>query len=124
MESARILFEHLLYRVDAPIDVRVEAGFNLGFLLERRESPEQAQAVWWREVVTAFLLDPANAADLGPKGRYWMARTLLEIGKLYETQGKFDQAREAWQLILRTNLPGAALARARLDRFTLHDARP
>ena len=124
VESARILFEHLLYRVDAPIDVRVEAGFNLGFLLERRESPEQAQAVWWREVVTAFLLDPANAADLGPKGRYWMARTLLEIGKLYETQGKFDQAREAWQLILRTNLPGAALARARLDRFTLHDARP
>jgi len=124
VESARILFEHLLYRVDAPIDVRVEAGFNLGFLLERRENPEQALGVWWGEVVTAFLLDPANAADLGPRGRYWMARTLLEIGKLHENQGRFDEARVAWQLILKTNLPGAALARARLDRFTPHDAKP
>jgi tetratricopeptide (TPR) repeat protein len=85
-ESARILFEHLLYRLDAPIDVRVEAGFNLGLLLERRGQHDQAQAVWWRDVVTGFLLDTGQAADLGAKGRYWMARTLLEIGKLDESR--------------------------------------
>jgi tetratricopeptide (TPR) repeat protein len=124
VESARILFEHLLYRLDAPVDVRVEAGFNLGLLDERRNNPDQALAVWWRDVVTVFLLDPANAADLGPKGRYWMARTLLEYGKLNETQGRLDQARDAWKLILTARLPGAALARARLGRYDPREAKP
>ena len=32
-ERAIVLFEHLRDRVDAPVDVRVEAGFNLGNLL-------------------------------------------------------------------------------------------
>jgi TolA-binding protein len=123
-ESARILFEHLLYRVDAPTDVRVEAGFNLGFLLERRGNPEQARGVWWRDVVTAFLLDPARAADLGSKGRYWMTRTLFEIGALDEKEQKLDQARDVWKLILDTKLPGAALARARLARFNPPEVKP
>jgi tetratricopeptide (TPR) repeat protein len=123
-EDARILFEHLLYRVDAPGDVRVEAGFNLGFLLERRGNPGQAQAVWWRDVVTAFLLDPVRAEDLGSRGRYWMARTLLELGKLDEAQGRLDQAKDAWNLIVKANLPGEALARARLARFESQGAKP
>jgi len=123
-DDARILFEHLLYRVDAPVEVRTEAGFNLGFLLERRGSPAQAQAVWWRDVVTAFLLDPARAGELGARGRYWMSRTLLELGKLGEAQGRLDQAKDAWKLIVQANLPGGALARARLARFEPQEAKP
>jgi tetratricopeptide (TPR) repeat protein len=116
-DDARILFEHLLYRVDAPVDVRAEAGFNLGFLLERRGNAEQARAVWWRDVVTAFLLDPAQSGELGARGRYWISRTLLELGQLDEAQGRLDQAKDAWRLIVKTDLPGVALARARLARF-------
>ncbi|MFI5357272.1 MAG: tetratricopeptide repeat protein [Opitutales bacterium] len=117
-EQAVTLFEHLRDRVDAPVDVRVEAGFNLGYLMARRGQADRAEAVWWRDVVTAFLLDPAMAANLGPKGRYWMTRTLLELGSLYEQGSKLDQARDAWSIIIKHGLPGATLARDRLARFS------
>ncbi len=116
-ERAIALFEQLRDRVDAPVDARVEAGFNLGYLQFKRAQPARAEAVWWRDVVAAFLLDEKQAAALGPKGRYWMARTLLELGGLYEQQAKLDQAQDAWNLILTAKLPGAALAQSRLARF-------
>jgi TolA-binding protein len=111
-ERAIALFEQLRDRVDAPVDVRVEAGFNLGHLLTRRGQPAAAEAVWWRDVVAEFLLVPGPAAELGAKGRYWMARTLLE------------QAQEAWRLILKTGLPGEKIVRQRLARFNPNDAQP
>lgn len=123
-ERAIALFEQLRDRVDAPVDVRVEAGFNLGHLLARRGQPGRAETVWWRDVVSEFLLEEMQAAQLGAKGRYWMARTLLELGGLYEQQAKLDQAQEAWSLILRTGLPGANLARQRLGRFNSNVSEP
>lgn len=116
-ERAISLFEHLRDRVDAPVDVRVEAGFNLGYLMARRGQTGRAEAVWWRDVVTTFLLDQKMASALGPKGRYWMTRSLLELGSLYEQQAKLEQARDAWSLIIKTGLPGQALAKDRLARF-------
>jgi len=113
---AIVLFEQLRDRVDAPVDVRVEAGLNLGHLLLRGGRAERAEAVWWRDVVTAFLLDERMAGQLGVRGRYWMTRTLLEVGGLYERQSRIDQAHEAWGLILKTGLPGAALAEERIAR--------
>ncbi|MCF7687903.1 MAG: tetratricopeptide repeat protein [Cephaloticoccus sp.] len=123
-DRAITLFEQLRDRVDAPVDVRVEAGFNLGYLMVRRGQPNRAEAIWWRDVVTAFLLDEKMAANLGPKGRYWMTRSLLELGSLYEQQAKLEQARDAWSLIVTTGLPGATLAKDRLARFTATAATP
>ena len=138
-ESAIVLFEHLRDRIDAPVDVRVEAGFNLGYLYARRssaareqgdavreqENAARAQGVWWKDVVHEFLVkDPAVAAQLGPKGRYWMARTLVELGTLFEQEEKLEQAKEAWLLILQYRLPGEDQARARLARFKLPEAKP
>lgn len=117
-ERAIVLFEQLRDRVDAPVDVRVEAGFNLGYLMMRRNQPARAEAVWWRDVVVAFLLDARLADSLGSKGRYWMTRTLLEVGALYEQQANCDRARDAWNLIIETGLPGAALARDRIARLS------
>ena len=139
-ESAIVLFEHLRDRIDAPVDVRVEAGFNLGYLYARRssaareqgdaareqENAARAQGVWWKDVVHEFLVkDPAVAdQQLGPKGRYWMARTLVELGTLFEQEEKLEQAKEAWLLILQYRLPGEDQARARLARFKLPEAKP
>jgi TolA-binding protein len=124
-ESAIVLFEHLRDRIDAPVDVRVEAGFNLGYLYARRGDAAQAEEVWLKDVAYEFLVkDPARAAELGAKGRYWMARTLLELGTLFEQQEKLEQAKDAWLLILKTGLPGGELARARLARFNLPEAKP
>ena len=125
-ERAIVLFEHLRDRVDAPTDVRVEAGFNLGNLYARRGDTTRAQEIWWKDVVHEFLeKDPAVAAQMGAKGRYWMARTLLELGTLFEQQEKLEQAKEAWLLILKSGLsPGEELAKARLARFNLPETKP
>ncbi|MFZ9682134.1 MAG: tetratricopeptide repeat protein [Cephaloticoccus sp.] len=123
-DRAIALFEQLRDRVDAPVDVRVEAGYNLGYLMQRRDQLARAEAVWWRDVVTAFLLDERMAARLGATGRYWMTRTLLDVGALYEQQARFEPAREAWTLILDSGLPGASLAKDRLARNAAPTATP
>jgi outer membrane protein assembly factor BamD (BamD/ComL family) len=122
-DSAERIFEDLVDRVDAPADVRVEAGYNLGVILARTDR-DKAQAVWWNDVVDAFLLKPGSAAALGPKGRWWIARTLLDVGSLYEQEGRVEEAERAWGLILTSGLPGDALARQHLARFHLPASKP
>ncbi len=123
--SAQTLFEHLRDRVDAPADVRVEAGYNLGELWVRRGDPAKALEVWWRDVANAFLLDGKRAGELQAKGRYWMARTLYRAGEVFEQQEKLEEAKTAWLLLLRAKLgSGEALAKAKLARFGLPEAKP
>ena len=119
LESALVLLEHVRDRVDAPLDVRIEAGFNLGVVLRQRGELEKAAVGWWRDVVSPFLLDAKMAAQLSEraKGRYWMARTLIEFGGLREQQGKLEEAKEAWLLLLKAGLPGEAQAKARLAKY-------
>lgn len=118
-ESALVLFEHVRDRVDAPLDARVEAGFNIGMIHAKRGETAKAEEVWWGNVVYEFLLKPELAAQLGDKGRHWMTRTLLELGALYEQQEKLEQAKESWLLILKYKLDGETLAKARLAKFNL-----
>jgi hypothetical protein len=124
-ESALVLFEHVRDRVDAPLDARVEAGFNIGLIHAKRGETAPAEEVWWGNVVYEFLLKPEAAAQLGDKGRYWMTRTLLELGALYEQQEKLEQAKESWLLILKHKLGyGETLAKARLAKFNLAEIKP
>ena len=117
-DIAQRMFQDLVDRVDAPDDVRVEAGYNLGVILARTNR-DKAQAVWWNDVVDAFLVNPTRPRDLGPKGRWWVARTLLDVGSLYEQEGRLEEAKHAWSLLISSGLPGDGLARQRLARFTL-----
>jgi tetratricopeptide (TPR) repeat protein len=117
-DSAQRLFQDLIDRVNAPDDVRVEAGYNLGVILARTNR-DKAQAVWWNDVVDAFLVRPGGPRNLGPKGRWWVARTLLDVGALYEQEGRLEEAKRAWMLLIDSGLPGDALARQRLARFHL-----
>ncbi|HXQ80780.1 MAG TPA: hypothetical protein VN775_05695 [Opitutaceae bacterium] len=121
-DSATRIFEDLVERMDAPADVRVEAGYNLGKILSRTD-PGKAQAVWWGDVVDAFLVKPGGPQGLGPKGRWWIARTLLEVGSLYEQEGRLEEAKRAWMLLINSKLPGEAIARERLARFHLPAAK-
>jgi tetratricopeptide (TPR) repeat protein len=115
-ESAATIYERLQDLPTAPVDLRVEAGFKHGYALAKRGNSARAQATWML-VMNTFLLDPARAAELGAKGRYWMSRVLLELGDLYEREAKLDQARRAYELLLREKLPGETLAQQRLARF-------
>jgi tetratricopeptide (TPR) repeat protein len=121
-DSAQRIFQDLIDRVNAPVDVRVEAGYNLGVILARTNR-DKAQAVWWNDVVDAFLVKPGGPRDLGPKGRWWVARTLLAVGNLYEEQGRLEEAKRAWTLLIDSGLPGDVLARQRLARFHLPAAK-
>jgi hypothetical protein len=117
-ESALTILERLQDLPAASIDLRVEAGFQLGDLLATNGKPPEfarAEAVWWT-LVTTYLLDDAQAAKLGPKGRYWLARGLLRLGDLRKERGDLEEARNAYDLVLRKNLPFAKLAREMLVR--------
>jgi tetratricopeptide (TPR) repeat protein len=115
-ESAAASFERLRDLPSAPVDLRAEAGFKWGYALAKRAQPAKAQEVFW-SVVDAFLLDATQAAQLGAKGRYWVTRTLLELGQINEDAGRLDEAQRAYQLIVDHKLNGAAQAQAKLARF-------
>jgi TolA-binding protein len=118
-EQARSLFAQLRDRVDAPLDVRVEAGYNLGELLAARGELDNATKVWWAEVVTPFLLDQKEPFEPGAKRPYWLARTLLRLGEVLEKQERFEDAKNAYALVVQRKLAGAenlaAKALARLE---------
>ena len=115
-ESASAIFERLRDLPSAPVDLRAEAGFKWGYALEKRAQPAKAQIVFW-SVVDAFLQDRALAAKLGAKGRYWVSRSLLELGQLHEDAGRLDEAQRAYQLIVDNKLGGATQAQAKLARY-------
>jgi hypothetical protein len=83
----------------------------------------EALTAWWRDVVTPFLLQgkaglAGNAAQLGATGRYWMTRTLIELGERYAGLGRPEQAKQMWQMILKARLPGAELAEEDIARLS------
>ena len=117
-DAAQLLFEQLRDRVDAPRDVRVEAGHKLGLLLARRGRVEEAIAVWWRDVIQPNLREEAGPFEPGATRPYWLARTLRELGEALERLGRTDEARRAYELLLDQRLPaGESIARARLEQL-------
>lgn len=115
-ESAAAIFERLRDLPSAPADLRVEAGFTWGYALSKRGQPDRAQSVYW-SVVDTFLLDATQAAKLGPRGRWWLSKSLLELAQLHEEAGRLDEAQRAYQLIVDNRLSGIAQAQAKLARF-------
>jgi hypothetical protein len=105
-------------RFDAPLDVRVEAGYNLGKILERRGKLSEAAKVWWVDVIKPFLIDDPNPMEHGAKRPWWLARTLAEVGEVLQRLDRIDEATVAYQTLLKSGLPnGEAVARARLQQL-------
>jgi hypothetical protein len=71
----------------------------------------------WGRVVAMFLADNPTAASFRAKGRVWISKTLFEMGDLYEKQSNREEAINAYDLIVRKDLPYAAQAKERLARF-------
>lgn len=115
-ESAATIFERLRDLPSAPVDLRVEAGFKWAYGLEKRGQAAKALEVFW-SVIDGFLLDSTQAAKLGAKGRYWVTRSLLELGQMQEDAGNLDEAQRAYQLIVDNKLGGMAQAQAKLARY-------
>lgn len=123
-DQARLIYEELRDRVDAPADVRVEAGYKLGFLLVRRGQHAKAAEVWARDVIKPFLRENKEPFTADDKRPYWLARTLLELGRLYEEQEKLEEARQAYALLVEAKLGVAeSLAYDALERLGVRGAK-
>jgi len=114
--EAIIAYERLFERPSVPLDLRVEAGYKWAFAIASRKNTERSQAVH-NLLHTRFLHDVENANKLGPSGRYWMSRSLLSAGELFEREGELRAARTQYETILDYRLPGKALAQAHLKRL-------
>ena len=68
-------------------------------------------------MVDRFLLDEAARATIGEKGRYWLGRTLLVYADLCEKAKSPQEAREAYELVLRSGVWGENTARTALERL-------
>lgn len=111
------LYERLSDRPDVPSDLRVEAGFKWGFALQREGNPGRAREIYFI-MITRFLHPPGEGVFLGPTGRYWISRVLLELGQSLERDSQPAAARQQYEEIIRQNLPGQALAAASLRRLS------
>jgi cellulose synthase operon protein C len=112
-ESALVVFERLFDLPLAPVDIRAEAGYQLGDLHLQRGDVEKALAVWWA-VADAFMPAPGRPGATGPSGRYWVARALVQAGAQLERLSRLQEARDAYALVISGGLPGAAFAQSRL----------
>lgn len=124
VEVAKTKFADLRERVDAPYEVRAEAGYHLGEIFVRRGDLDQAAVVWWRDVVVEFL-EKKGIEELGPKGCQWVARALIRSGDIYQQQGKLEEAKNAWRYVLKKQLPsGGIVAKAKLKDVGASEAMP
>ncbi len=117
LERALVTLERLYDLPNLTPDMRAEAGFKYGFAYEKIGDKEQAQEVYWL-VISSSLQDDNNLSELGSKGRYWVARSVLHLGRLLEDSERWGEAREAYALIPAYQLPGEGLARSRISPLT------
>ncbi len=116
LEAAHRIYERLLDLATAPTPIKIEAGYKYGLSLSRHGRVDDALRVWG--VVMNFLVRAnGDVTSFGAQGEYWLSRTLLDFGALLQQEKKLDQAHEAYDLILKTGLPGAAIARDNLTRL-------
>jgi predicted negative regulator of RcsB-dependent stress response len=72
----------------------------------------------WGLVIGLLTQSDKKPVTFSAQGRYWMARTLLRFGDLLRAQGRIEQAREAYELVLRTQLPGVNAAQDALNSLS------
>ena len=114
--SALARYERLFDLPSAPGEVRAEAGFKAGYAMAMRgNSPEARRALW--VVADRFLLGEGARQPVGEKGRYWLGRTLLLYADLCEKARGLEEARNAYELVLRSGVWGENTARAALARL-------
>lgn len=115
-QNALAILERLFDLPTLSADLRAEAGFKIAYANAARGNEERALEVYWATVSNLYL-DEQIAETLGSRGRYWVARSLLEYGQQFERLGRLDNARKAYAMISENGLPGKALAGANLARL-------
>jgi tetratricopeptide (TPR) repeat protein len=107
------VYERLTERQDVPVDFRAEASFKWAYNLDKQGDSSRAIDAYWM-AINRFL---AAGSSMGARGRYWISRSAVELGQLLEMSKRYSEARRVYNIMISSNLPGKALAQARLKRL-------
>jgi tetratricopeptide (TPR) repeat protein len=111
-----VILERLLDLPNLPLDFQAEAAHKWAFALIKRNSMDKAKEVLSLSV-SRFLLDGQKAEELGVAGRYWVARSMLQLGEVLEEEGSLVEARRVYRKLIAYDLPGRHIAISRADRL-------
>lgn len=104
-------YERVMEMGNVDMDVRAEAAYKSGFSRLKGKDWVEARSRYW-EGITMLLGGGLN--EMGEQGRYWLARSILEMGGLYEKDKKQEEANRAYQLVIKYGLPGVAIAKEKI----------
>lgn len=111
--AAAAELETLFDRPDTSLDFQMETGYLLAHTFENVGDAARAQEVLW-EVATRTAPQGRVSNQLGPAGRYWLAKCLIKLSDLLEAQDKPGEADSALRIIVNNRLPGWNFAQSRL----------
>ena len=112
--DAIAIYERLVDLPDTSADLRIEAGYKWGYACTRQNNLERAEEVFWI-LINQFLDKEMGVEQLQSQGRYWLSRSLFELGEIFEKKNRFEDARKIYLRIQDFSLPGQALATAKLN---------
>ena len=108
--------ELLMDLPNAPVELRVEAGFKIGIAWENQGEPVKAKAAFWN-LYNLFVEKESRIENWGKQGRYWLSRSLFELAEIFQRESNLDMAIEFYEKIEELGLLGSELARARIDQL-------
>ena len=103
-------------------EIHAEAAYKEGLVFRRMENVARAKVIYFRDIIKFFLSDINRFSDGKSSGKYWVSRSLLDLGEILETEGDSNGARSVYRMLLVHGLPGRNLARARVSPSVLKNS--
>lgn len=115
-DLAAVIYERNCLLPGSPLPVRLESGYKWAHSLRRQGDHQGSEGVLWLLYERFILDEDMNQPILSEEaGRYWMARTLLDLGDFQLGKGASASAKRVYGTLLDMNLPGRALAEAKIE---------
>jgi tetratricopeptide (TPR) repeat protein len=96
-------------------EMHAEAAYKEGLVFRRMEDMTRAKVIYFRDIIKFFLSDINRFSDVKASGKYWISRSLLDLGEILDREGDSNGARSVYRMLLAHGLPGRNLARARFS---------
>jgi outer membrane protein assembly factor BamD (BamD/ComL family) len=96
-------------------EMHAEAAYKEGLVFRRMEDVTRAKVIYFRDIIKFFLSDINRFSDVKASGKYWISRSLLDLGEILDREGDSNGARSVYRMLLAHGLPGRNLARARFS---------
>ena len=106
--DAAAVFERLYALPDMPFAAKAEAAFKWSFALERAGKTTEANEIRW-QTANELLKNKVESEE-----GYWIGRSLYTLAKAFESEGRMSDARAAYELIVKNNLPPLELAKKKI----------